>query len=98
MSSESNACLHAIVEGSVQGVGFRAFVYNHAQSIGLTGWVRNKGEDQVEVWAEGPEPDLEKFLALLRQGPSMSYVTRVEVSHPAPEGKFTRFMVISSTY
>ncbi|HVP20388.1 MAG TPA: acylphosphatase [Anaerolineaceae bacterium] len=98
MSSEGKACLHAIVEGRVQGVGFRAFVYDHAEAMGLTGWVRNRGEDQVEVWAEGPASELDKFLALLRQGPRMSYVAGVEVSHPAPEGKYSRFMVISSTY
>ncbi len=98
MSVEGPACLHAVIEGHVQGVGFRAFVYDHAQGLGLTGWVRNKGDDQVEVWAEGPQTDLDKFLTLLRQGPHLSYITHVQVDHPAPEGKFKRFMVISSAF
>jgi acylphosphatase len=98
MNPDQNSCLHAIIEGHVQGVGFRAFVYDHAQSIGLAGWVRNKGDEQVEVWAEGPSTDLERLLALLRQGPRMSRVTAVDVDYPTPEGKFTHFMVVSSTY
>jgi len=90
--------LHAYVEGRVQGVGFRAYVQDCAASLGLTGWVRNKGDDVVEVWAEGPTGDLEKLLTMLRRGPSMAYVSDVQVSHPAPEGKYTRFMVISSIW
>ncbi len=98
MSPEAAACLHAVVEGRVQGVGFRAFVYDHAEALGLTGWVRNKGDYQVEVWAEGPQPDLDRLLTLLKRGPSMSFVTSVEVDHPAPEGKYSRFMVLPSSW
>jgi len=98
MPPEINGCLHAIVEGRVQGVGFRAFVYDHAQALGLTGWVRNKGETQVEVWAEGPQADLDRLLAYLQSGPSMAYVSNVEVTRPDPLGTYSRFMVISSTW
>jgi acylphosphatase len=90
--------LHAFIEGRVQGVGFRAFVHDCAAALGLTGWVRNKGDDMVEVWAEGPTEDLEKLFGQLRKGPSMAYVSDVQISHPAPEGKFKRFMVISSIW
>ena len=48
--------LHAIVRGDVQMVGFRYFVLQQAQELGLTGWVRN-GEDgqTVEIVAEATE-------------------------------------------
>ncbi len=98
MPLEGTACLHAVVEGRVQGVGFRAFVYDHAESLGLNGWVRNKGESQVEVWAEGPQADLDRLLSYLRRGPSMSYVTHVDVDHPEPQGTYNRFMVLPSTW
>lgn len=96
-SLEPNA-LHAIVEGRVQGVGFRAHVAEVAQSLDLTGWVRNKGDTQVEVWAEGPQSNLDKLLAYLQRGPSMAYVSGVRTDHPQPEGKYKQFMVISSTW
>jgi acylphosphatase len=98
MPPEAAACLHAIVEGRVQGVGFRAFVYDHALTLGLTGWVRNKGESKVEVWAEGSPSDVDRLLAYLQRGPSMAYVTHVEIDRPEPSGKYDRFMVISSAW
>jgi acylphosphatase len=98
MTSQAPAALHAVVEGRVQGVGFRANVAQVAQSLDLTGWVRNKGDNQVEVWAEGPLADLDKLLEYLKRGPSMAYVSDVQVDRPQPEGKYSQFMVISSSW
>ncbi len=91
-----NERLHIRVTGRVQGVGFRAFVAHAAQNIGLTGWVRNVGYDQVEALAEGQRADLEEFALLVRTGPRAS---RVDESHqewlPA-SGEFGDFHVRSS--
>jgi acylphosphatase len=96
--NETQTALHAWVEGRVQGVGFRAFVQDQAQRLGLTGWVRNVGEDQVEVWGEGPQPDLDTLLSALQRGPRSSYVSDVRVEWETATGKFGRFQVISSSY
>ncbi len=96
--SEPTFSLHATVEGRVQGVGFRAFVADVANSLGVVGWVRNRGEDQVEVWAEGPRPVLEKLLTALRRGPSVAYVSSVRESWGEPSGKYSRFSVVSSSW
>ena len=61
--------LHAVVRGSVQGVGFRATTFDEARRLGLAGWVRNRVDGTVEVLAEGPEPKLNLFLGYLRRGP-----------------------------
>jgi len=98
MTDPEPSALHAIVEGRVQGVGFRANVANVAQSLGLKGWVRNLGDDRVEVWAEGPQTELDKLLAYLYRGPSMAFVSGVQVDRPAPSGKFRQFMVVSSSW
>jgi acylphosphatase len=98
LTEQVPAALHAIVEGRVQGVGFRAHVESVAQSLDLTGWVRNKGENQVEVWAEGPMADLDKLLTYLRRGPSMAYVSEVKVDYPPAQGKYKQFMVVSSAW
>ena len=97
-TSQTQGAIHAIVEGRVQGVGFRAHVAQVAQSLDLTGWVRNKGENQVEVWAEGSQVNLDTLLAYLQRGPNMAYVSNVQVDRPQPEGKYSQFMVISSTW
>jgi acylphosphatase len=64
-----NRRLHAVVRGSVQGVGFRATTFDQARRLGLAGWVRNRMDGTVEVLAEGAEPKLNLFLAYLRRGP-----------------------------
>jgi acylphosphatase len=71
--------LRAVVTGRVQGVGFRANVEYQAQRLGLAGWVRNLHQGGVELEAEGPEAELEKLLAFLRQGPRMARVDAVDV-------------------
>jgi len=73
--------LRALVRGRVQAIGYRQFVWSRAARLGLTGWVRN-GDDgrSVEVEAEGPGPDLERLLELLRQGPYGARVDDVQAS------------------
>jgi len=70
--------LHATVRGRVQGVGFRASAATEARRLGLTGWVRNKLDGDVEVMAEGADGDADAFLAWLRKGPSLAHVTGVD--------------------
>lgn len=69
--------LHAVVEGRVQGVGFRYFVLDKAETLGVTGWVRNRWDETVEVTAEGSRADLEKLLQALERGPRSAYVLQV---------------------
>lgn len=97
MSSQPS-CLHMVVEGRVQGVGFRFFVQENAQNLGLTGWVRNVKEDQVEVWAEGAQQNLDKLLDLLRRGPRSAYVTGYRIEPETPKGSFTRFQIVPSSW
>jgi acylphosphatase len=65
------------VTGRVQGVGFRYFVKDAADSLGLAGWVRNSFDRSVECEAQGEESDLEEFCSKLRQGPPLSRVKDV---------------------
>ncbi|MEW5871325.1 MAG: acylphosphatase [Chloroflexota bacterium] len=90
------ARLHAIVEGRVQGVGFRYFVEETAVNLGLQGWVRNRWEGSVEVVAEGPRASLEKLLAALQRGPRAAFVSNIENRWLPPTGEFSRFYVRST--
>ena len=42
-----------IIEGRVQGVGFRYFTMEKANELGIVGWVRNTFRNEVEIVAEG---------------------------------------------
>lgn len=88
-----SARLHAIVAGSVQGVGFRAFVFEQAIRLNLKGWVRNQWSGNVEVLVEGPHATLDTFLALLRQGPRLSHVDNVQVEWLEAKNEFADFFV-----
>jgi acylphosphatase len=85
--------LHAYIDGSVQGVGFRMFVVERAQSLHLTGWVRNTYDGRVEVLAEGSRPELEQLLEKLCQGPRSAFVTEVAKTWEHATGEFPGFNV-----
>jgi acylphosphatase len=71
---------HLIICGRVQGVGFRAYVHGHAQSLGLNGFVRNRKDGTVEALVSGPENKIEALVAACHEGPPASRVSNVEVS------------------
>lgn len=89
----SDARLHAVVHGVVQGVGFRFFVIRKAQRLNLTGWVRNVGYDKVETVAEGQRDALNAFADELKVGPSSARVSKVDVQWGKPTHEFTGFQV-----
>lgn len=89
--------LQARVEGRVQGVGFRYFVYQAAQELGLTGWVRNTYDGAVEVTAEGSRKNLETMIFFLRKGPRSSFVSDLQTEWKKANGEFERFD-ISATF
>ncbi len=66
-----------LVQGRVQGVGYRYFVLRQAEALGVTGFARNRADGSVEVVAEGSEPVLAELEERLRQGPSFSEVSEV---------------------
>lgn len=88
--------LHLVIEGRVQGVGFRYFVAEQAQGLGVVGWVRNRWDGSVEVMAEGETEVLESFLAQVRRGPRSSYVSDVKISWEKPSGGFNDFRVVAT--
>jgi acylphosphatase len=67
-----------LVSGLVQGVGFRWFALRRAQSLGITGFVRNLADGTVEIVGQGEASDLNRLEELLSQGPRSAKVTRVD--------------------
>lgn len=88
-----NERMAAIVRGGVQGVGFRYFVWQQARSLGLTGWVRNLMNGNVEVLAEGSRLHLEQLAAALRSGPPAADVKACDVEWLPANGEFAGFDV-----
>lgn len=88
--------LHLIVEGHVQGVGFRYFVMDKANSLGLTGWVRNTFKGEVELMAEGERSQLIILLESVKIGPPIAAVTHVKEEWLDAQGKFSQFSIAHS--
>jgi acylphosphatase len=99
MMTEDNEILrvHVWVEGRVQAVGFRAFVQQNAVQIGVNGWVRNVGYDTVEAVAEGAKEQIDKFLRMVKRGPSISRVEDAREEWEKATGEFRSFRVKPST-
>ncbi len=86
-------CAHILVNGTVQGVGFRFFVKQQADALELTGWVRNRLDEKVEILVQGEEHQLEKFISVVRVGPSMAIVTDLALEWSTPVMEVKRFSI-----
>ncbi|AWR99994.1 acylphosphatase [Metallosphaera hakonensis] len=83
--------LYAVIEGEVQGVGFRRYVQINAVRLGIKGYARNLPDGTVEVVAEGYEETIQKFLNYLWKGPPLALVTKVTHKIEEYKGEFTSF-------
>jgi hydrogenase maturation protein HypF len=78
--------VRARVEGTVQGVGFRPFVYRLASELGLTGYVLNDTRG-VLLEVEGEDPAVDRFLArLAHEPPPLARIERILPEELAPDG------------
>jgi acylphosphatase len=93
MNTQKDGAFFALVRGKVQRVGFRYSAYREAARLGLTGWVRNTVEGDVEVWAEGPQEQLEVLLQWLRQGPPRARIDSVDTEVKIPTGAYDVFSI-----
>ena len=86
---------HIRVTGTVQGVGFRPFVWRLAQQLELTGWVRNDAQG-VEILVQGPQTRLTELLQRLRMdAPPLARVDSVQAQDVVAE-PFSVFSIIAS--
>jgi len=67
-----------LVNGRVQGVGYRYFVLREAQALGIDGHARNLADGSVEVVAEAALATLLVFAGRLAEGPAFAEVTSID--------------------
>ncbi len=80
---------HLAIAGLVQGVWYRESMREAAESLGVTGWVRNRPDGSVEAMVQGQERQVELLIEWCRRGPPLARVQGVEVEEG--EGDFDRF-------
>jgi acylphosphatase len=85
--------VRVVVEGRVQGVYFRAQTQDMALSLGLNGWVKNRGDGSVEALFEGDRDRVEQMIQWCHRGPSHARVTAVRPTWEEYSGEFKEFSI-----
>jgi acylphosphatase len=89
MTKEEIQARRFLVSGHVQGVGYRIFVQNAAQELGLGGYVRNRRDARVEVLAMGTAEKLSQLRKELEKGPMMARVTEINEEPAAVDTQYS---------
>lgn len=84
--------VHLIIKGKVQGVFYRASAKQVAREIGVTGWIKNTDEGDVEIVAAGTEEQLRKLVEWCKVGPTQAKVKEVVIDY-LEENSFKDFEI-----
>jgi len=85
--------LHLRIQGRVQGVFYRTHTEKKAQSLHLTGWVRNSDDGSVEIVTEGEETALQELKTWCQTGSPNAEVTSVDETWEEATGEFSQFEI-----
>lgn len=81
-----------VISGRVQGLGYRDWMCEQADRLGVSGWVRNRTDGTVEALLDGPEDAVEELLRACRRGPRLAHVNAIteELAEPSQTPGFRR--------
>jgi acylphosphatase len=81
-----------LISGRVHGVGYRDWLVERAEAVGVDGWVRNRSDGRVEALLSGDTAAVEELARLCRRGPRLARVTDIEesIADPPQEPGFRR--------
>src|SRR5208283_2439331 len=86
-----------LVEGAVQGVGYREFARRAALRLNVSGWVRNRYDGAVEALIRGSPAAVDALIAEMRRGPRFAMVERLSlIERDEAEGDGGTFMIRST--
>jgi len=86
-----------LLEGIVQGVGFRPFVYRCAVRNRIVGYVQNRQDAGITIVVEGSSRNVKRFISELKNNrPPLAQVDSLVVKYGRPRGEFTDFRIIKS--
>ncbi|MBW8333778.1 MAG: acylphosphatase [Prolixibacteraceae bacterium] len=85
--------IYIIIDGRVQGVGFRYFALLKATELNLSGWVKNTPDGKVEIEATGEPNNLSVFIDWMKTGPTRAIIKTFSVSDITPTRTLTNFSI-----
>lgn len=92
MNKDLKRC-EIVVNGLVQGVGFRYFVVQNAVKLGLKGYTKNLYTGEVLTVAEGEKFLIEEFYSLLKTGPRFAEVKNAAIKWSEYKNEFKTFEI-----
>ena len=88
-----NARVNVIVSGKVQGVWFRASTKQKADELGITGWVKNTSDGNVEALFEGLDKNVGEIVDWCKTGPPLAEVKNIRIIRLDPKKDFNDFSI-----
>ena len=88
-----DARVNVIVSGRVQGVFFRASAKQKADELGITGWVKNTSDGNVEAVFEGLDKHVEEIIDWCKTGPRLAKVNNIKIIRLDPKKDFNNFSI-----
>ncbi len=88
----SRKTVHLVIHGRVQGVFFRDAMRREAESLSVSGWVRNRSDGTVEAEVQGEPSAVDDMVRWAHHGPQRAQVERVDIR--TADGNYTSFQVI----
>lgn len=82
-----------IINGLVQGVGFRYFIFKNATSLGLIGFTKNLYTGEVLTIVEGPKHLIDELYKKIIIGPSHASVRKHNIIWGEPKNEFKNFEI-----
>ncbi len=86
-------CAHIVVDGLVQGVGYRYYIHRHASSLGLAGYASNLFDGRVEMEVEGDRSTVEELIKLAKVGPRSAHVNNLSVEWKDFQSRYSHFEI-----
>ena len=84
---------HILISGRVQGVFYRSWTKELAESLGITGWVKNTSDGKVEIVSQGDKSNLDEFIKSLYIGSELAKVEDLIVEKVEGSEVFEDFKV-----
>lgn len=86
--------IKALIEGRVQGVGFRYFTQYQATFLNLSGFVKNLSDGKVYLEAQGEKIRIYELLDKLREGNGFAKITSISIDEIKPINSEKKFKVV----
>lgn len=86
--------VYLLINGDVQGVGYRYFARAVASKYNITGYVKNRHDGKVEAVLEGEDENVFKAIDELKKGPASANITSVDIEWKVPTSFYNSFSIV----